>query len=135
MHLKQSGWFIYSAWGTLITKIQKQRKNSKIKRTGDSRYIYRNELDKACFQHDMAHGDFKDLAKRTALDKILRDEAFNIAKIPKYDGYQRGAASMVISFLIKNPQVVVLMMKLNKINNLMKIIYKPILKKKSLFFI
>ena len=45
------------------------------------RYIYRNELDKACFQHDMAYGDFKDLAKRTATDKVLRDKAFNIAKI------------------------------------------------------
>ena len=45
------------------------------------RYIYRNELDKACFQHDMAYGDFQDLAKRTATDKVLRDKAFNIAKI------------------------------------------------------
>ena len=43
----------------------------------------------------MAYGDFKDLAKRTASDKILRDKAFNIAKNPKYDGYQRGLASMV----------------------------------------
>ena len=54
--------------------------------TGDSRYIYQNELDKACFQHDMAYGDFKDLTRRTASDKILRDKAFNIAKNPKYDG-------------------------------------------------
>ena len=54
----------------------KQRKNPK--ETGDLRYIYRNELDKAYFQHDMAYGDFKDLAKRTAADKILRDKAFNI---------------------------------------------------------
>ena len=50
--------------------------------TGDSIYIYRNELDKACFKHDMVYGDFKDLAKRTAADKILRDKAFNIAKDP-----------------------------------------------------
>ena len=59
-------------------------------------------MDKACFQHDMAYGDFKDLARRTASDKVLRDKAFNIAKNPKYDGYQRGLASMVYKFLIKS---------------------------------
>ena len=67
----------------------------KFKETGDSRNIYRNELDKACFQHDKAYGDFKDFAKRTAADKVLRNKAFNIAKDPKYDGYKRGLASMV----------------------------------------
>ena len=66
----------------------------KFKQTGDSRYIYKNELDKACFQPDMAYGDFKDL-KRTAADKVLRDKAFNIAENPKYDGYQREFASMI----------------------------------------
>ena len=71
------------------------------KETGDSRYIYKNELDKACFQHDMAYGDFKDLAKRTASYKFLRDKAFNIAKNPKYDGSQRGLASMVYKFFDK----------------------------------
>ena len=60
----------------------------------DSRYIYQNELDKACFQHDMAYGDFKDLNRRTFADKVSRDKAFNIAKYPKYDGYQHGLASM-----------------------------------------
>ena len=60
----------------------------KFKQTGYSRYIYTNELDKACFQHDIAHGDFKDLEKRTAADKFLRDKAFNIAEDPKYDVYQ-----------------------------------------------
>ena len=61
----------------------------KIKETGDSRYIYQNELEKACFQHDMAYGDFKDLNRRTGADKVLLDKAFNIDKNPKYDGYQR----------------------------------------------
>ena len=70
----------------------------KFKETGDTNYIYKNELDKACFQHDMPYGDFKDLARRTASDKVLRDKAFNIAKNPKYDGYQRGLASMVYKF-------------------------------------
>ena len=59
------------------------------------KYIYRNELDKACFQHDMAHGEFKDLARGTAPDNVLRDKAINIGKIPKHDGYQTGLASMV----------------------------------------
>ena len=58
-------------------------------------YTYQNELDKACFQHDMAYGDFKDLTRRRASDEILRDKAFNIAKNPNNDGYQRGLASMV----------------------------------------
>ena len=73
----------------------------KFKQTGDSRYIYKNELNKACFQHDMAYGDFRDLTKRTAADKVLRNKAFNIAKDPKYDGYQRGLASMVYKFFNK----------------------------------
>ena len=66
-----------------------KKRIEKIKETGDSRYIYRNELDKACFEHDMAYGDFKDLAKITAADKVLRDKAFSIAKDSKYSGYQR----------------------------------------------
>ena len=65
---------------------KKQRKNTKIKETVDLQYIYQNELDKFCLQHDMAYGD---LTTETAYDKILRDRAFNIAKTPKYDGYQR----------------------------------------------
>ena len=91
MHLKQPG-FTYSACGS-FTKNKERIQN--FKETGDTSYIYKNELDKACFQHDMAYGDFKDLKRRTASDKILRDKAFNIAKNPKYDGYQRGNASMV----------------------------------------
>ena len=70
-------------------------------RTGNTNFIYRNELDKACFRHDMAYGHFKDLVKRTQSDKVLRDKAFKIAKNPKYDGYQRGLASMVYKFFDK----------------------------------
>ena len=72
--------------------IKKQRKNTKIQR---NRRFTIYELDKACFQHDMAYGDFKDLTRRTVSDKIFRDEAFNIAKNPKHDGYQHEIASMV----------------------------------------
>ena len=60
--------FSYSACGPFT---KNKERIQKFKQTGDSRYIYKNELDKACFQHDMAYGDFKDLAKRTAADKVL----------------------------------------------------------------
>ena len=58
-----------------------------------------NELDKACFTHDAAYSDSKDLTKRTVADKILKNKAFDIAKDRKYEGYQRGLASMVYKFL------------------------------------
>ena len=83
------------------TIYKKQRKNTNFKETGDSRYIYQNDLDKACFQHDMAYQDFKDLTRRTALEKILRYKAFDIAKNPKYDEYQRALTSMVYKFFDK----------------------------------
>ena len=63
--------------------------------------IYKNEFDKASFQHDMAYGKSKDLAKRTQSDKVLRNKAFKIASDPKYDDYQRGLASMVFKFFDK----------------------------------
>ena len=97
MHLKQAG-FTYSACGPFT---KSKERIQKFKETGDTSYIYKNELDKACFQHDMAYGDFKDLARRTASDEILRDQAFNIAENLKYDGYQRGLASMVYNFFDK----------------------------------
>ena len=97
IHLKQPG-FTYSACGP-FTKNKERIK--KFKETGDTSYIYKNELDKACFQHDMAYGDFKDLKRRTASDKILRDKVFNIAKNPKYDGYERGLASVVYNFFLE----------------------------------
>ena len=65
------------------------------------RYIYRNELYKACFQHDSAYADHKDLINRTKSDKVLRDKAYDIASNPKYDGYQRGLASIVYKFFDK----------------------------------
>ena len=73
----------------------------KFKETGDSRLIYQNELDKACFQHGMTYGDFKILTRRTASDKTLSDKAFNIAKNPKYDEYQPGLTSMVYKYFDK----------------------------------
>ena len=67
-------------------------------KTGNTNFICKNELDKTCFQHDMAYGKSKDLVRRTQSDKVLRDKAFKIASDPKYDGYQRGLASMVYKF-------------------------------------
>ena len=97
MHLRQPQ-FVYSTCGPFTR--HKERIN-KFKQTGDTRYIYRNYLDKACFQHDSAYADHKDLINRTKSDKVLRDKAYNIASNPEYDGYQRGIASMVYKFLDK----------------------------------
>ena len=97
MHLRQPR-FTYSTCG-LFTR--NKERIQKFKRTGDSQYIYQNELHKGCFQYDMAYGEFKDLTRRTASDKILRDKTFNIAKNAKYDGYQRGLASMVYKIFNK----------------------------------
>ena len=91
LHLKQPG-FTYCACGPFT--INKER-TEKLMHTGNTDFIYRNELDKACFQHDMTYGKSKDLTKKTQSDKVLRDKAFKIASDPKYDGYQRGLASMV----------------------------------------
>ena len=97
IHLKQPG-FTYSACGP-FTKNKERIEN--FMRTGKTNFIYKNELDKACFQHDMTYGESKDLAKRTHSDKVLRDKAFKIASDPKCDGYQRGLASMVYKYFDK----------------------------------
>ena len=66
--------------------------------TGDANYIYKNDIGNACFQHDIYFDKYKDLNKRTQSDKVLKDKTFEIASNPKYDGYQRGLASMVYIF-------------------------------------
>ena len=91
IHLRQPQ-FTYRACGPFTERIQRIQK---FKETGNTNYVYKNELDKACFVHDAAYSDSKDLTKRTVADKILKNKAFDIAKNPKYDGYQRGLASMV----------------------------------------
>ena len=97
MHLEQPG-FTYSACGPFT---KNKEWIQKFKETEDTNHIYKNELDKACFQHDMAYRDFKDLKRRTASDRVLRDKVFNFAENPKYDGYQRGFASMIYKFFDK----------------------------------
>ena len=95
LHLKQPG-FAYSACGPFTkNKEKKTQKTQKFKETGDSWYIYQNELDKACFQHDFVYGDFKDLIRRIASDKILCDKEFSIAKNLKYDNNIKKNASEI----------------------------------------
>ena len=97
MHLRQRQ-FVYSACGPFT---RHKERIKEFKRTGDTRYIYRNELDKACFQQDSAYADHKGLINRTDANKVLRDKAYDIASNPEYDGYQRGLASMVYKFFDK----------------------------------
>ena len=97
MHLRQPQ-FIYSACGPFT---RHRERSKKFKQTGDMRYIYRNELDKACFQHDSAYADNKDLINRTKSNKFLIDKASNIASNPEYDSYQRSLVSMVYKFFDK----------------------------------
>ena len=83
IHLKQPG-FTYSAYG-LFTK--NKERIEKFMQTGNTDFIYRNELDRACFQYDVGYDKTKDLVKRTLSDEVLEDKAFKIASNPNYDGY------------------------------------------------
>ena len=123
MHLRQPG-FTYSPWGP-FTK-NKERIDNFIQ-TGNTDFIYKNELDKACIQHDLAYGKSKDLVKRTQSDKVLRDKAFKIASDPKYDDYQRGLASMVYKFFDKKYKGSGITNDLNY--QLANELHKPIIKK------
>ena len=97
MHLKQPG-FTYSACGTFT---RNKERIEKFIQAENIDFIYKNELDKACFRNDMAYGKSKDLTKRTQSDKVLWNTAFKIASDPKYDGYQRRLAWMVYKFFDK----------------------------------
>ena len=97
MHLRQPG-FTYSVCGPFTKNKQRIQK---FMQTEDTNYIYKKELDKGCFQHDLAYGKCKDLEKRTQSDKVLKAQAFAIASNLKHDGYQRGLASMVYKFFDK----------------------------------
>ena len=94
MHLRQPQ-FVYSACGTFT---RHKERIKKFKRTDDTRLLYRNELDKACFKHNAAYAKYNDVENRLISDQNLRNSAYDIASNPKYDGYQRGLASMVYKF-------------------------------------
>ena len=94
MHLRHSQ-FVYSACGPFT---RHKERIKEFKRTGDTRLLYRNKLDKACFKHDVAYAKYKDVENRLISDQKLRNSAYDIASNPKCDGYQRGLASMVYKF-------------------------------------
>ena len=125
MHLKQPG-LTYSACGPFTRNKQRIQK---FMQTGDTNYIYKNELGKACFQHDMAYGDFKDLQRRTQSDKVLKDKAFRITSNPKYDGYQRGLASMVYKFLDKKSKGAGIKNEIKQNQQLANELHKQIIRK------
>ena len=125
MHLKQPG-FTYSACGPFT---KNKERIQKFKETGDTNYIYKNELDKACFQYVIAYGNFKDLARRTASDEVWKEKAFNTAKNPKYDGYQRGLASIVYKCFDKKTSGSGANNEIKQNKQLAKELHKPIIKK------
>ena len=98
LHLRQPG-FTCSACGPFT---KNKERIQKIMQTGDTIYIYKNDLDKASFQRDMTYGKYKDLEKRTQSDKVLADKGFEIANNPKCNGYQRGLPSIVYRFFQKS---------------------------------
>ena len=85
LHIKQPG-FTYSACGPFT---KHRERIQKFRETGNLKHLYRNELGKACFDHDAVYSDSKDLAKRTISDKTLKDRAYEIARNCKYDVYQK----------------------------------------------
>ena len=141
MNLRRSG-FAHSAYGPFI---ENKERIQKYKETCDSGYIYQNEPDRACFQYDMAYGDFKNLTRITVSDKKFCNEIFNIAKNPKYDRYQWGLALMSYKFFdkrtsgsgIKNQNmsdqhpsnVGRVAMVSERMQQLVKKLWKPIIKK------
>ena len=99
MHIKQPG-FTYSACGP---STKNKERIQKFKETGDTHHTYKSKLDKACFRHDMAYGYFKDLKRRTASNKVLRDKAFDIAKLLNMMDIKEELLLWFIEFLIKIP--------------------------------
>ena len=131
MHLKQPG--LLQLIMLVVYSQKNKERTEKFMQTGNTDFIYKNELDKACFQHNMAYGKSKDLAKRTQSDKVLTDKAFKIASDPKYDGYQRGLASMVYKFFDKKSRGSGIANELNY--QLANELHKPIIRKKKSLFI
>ena len=123
MHLRQHG-FTYSACGPFSRNKQRIQK---FMETVNTNYIYRNELDKACFQHDMAYGKYKYLKRRTQSDKDLKDIAFENSRNPKYDGYQRGLISMVYKCFDKKSKETGIKSMTNQ--QLANELHKPIIRK------
>ena len=135
LHLKDP---IVGTYSACVPFTKKKQRIQKSMETGNTRYIYRNTLDKSCFQHDMAY-NFKVLKRRTYSDKVLKDKAFKIASDPKHDGYQRGFANMVYKFFDKNSKGAGIKNEIKENQQLANELHKPIIrklkKKKSIFFL
>ena len=126
MHLRDPIVGTYSACQPFTRNKQRIQK---FMQTGDTNYIYRNELYKTCFRHDMAYGDFKDLKRRTQSDKVLKDKAFAIASSPKYDGLQRGLASIVYKFFDNKSKGSGTINEIKENQQLANELHKPIIRK------
>ena len=98
---------------------------SQFMKDGRLSHIYKNELDKACFQHDMTYNKYKDLKGRTQSDIVFKNKGYKIAVNPRYDGFRRALASMVWKFF-KRKKV----LKGSSLNNekLADELHKPIIK-------
>ena len=125
VHSRQPG-FTYSACRTFTKNKQRIQK---FMETREANYIYKNQLDKACFQHDMAYGKCKDLGKRTQSDKVLKDKTSEIANNPKYDGYQRGLTSMVYELFDRKLKGSGIKNKMKENQQLANELHKPIFRK------
>ena len=129
MHLRQPQ-FVYNAFGPFT---RHKERIKEFKRTGDTRLLYRNGLDKTCFKHDAAYSEYKDVENRLISDQKLRNSAYDIASNPKYDDYQRGLASMVYKFFdskvapLDKKTMSGKGIKINKI--LAEELHKPVIKK------
>ena len=110
-----------------LLKTKEEYKN--LKKQEDIGYIYQNKLDKACFQHDMADGDFQDFPRRTAADKVLHDKEFNIAYNPKNNVYQRRLASLVYRFSYKKSSGSGIKSEIMENQELAEELHKPIIRK------
>ena len=125
VHLRQPG-YTYNACGPFT---RNKQRTQKFMQTGDTNYIYKNELDKACFQHDMAYGKCKHLGKGTQSHRFLKDKAFEIANNPKYDGYQRGLTSIVYRIFDKKSEGTGIKNEIKENEQLANKLYKPIIRK------
>ena len=123
--IRQRG-FTYIACGPFT---KNKEKIQKIMQTGDTNCVYKNDLDKACFQHDMAYGNYKGLEKRSHSHKVLKDKAFKIANNEIYDGYQRGLASMVYKFFDKKSKGSGIKNEIKRNQQLANELHKPIIRK------
>ena len=124
MHFKQPR-FTQSACGIFN---KSKETIQKLKKTGDTSYIYKTELDKAWFQHDMAYRAYKDLTIRAASDNVLRDKAFNTAKSTKYERYQQGMAPMIYRSFYKKSESGGVNIPLQFNEQLAKELHKPVIR-------